>query len=427
MPRLGGASQQSYLLNNMASSGSQTVTNRSSPSSDRDSFSGVYVHQQVRGKSSSPPSTGQANARSSIHRGSGSVLPNYSTSPAYHVSSATLLRAQTEHSSHSEGSLRRRTRFESNGSFESPILSRNSSSSASYQIQSSSRRSPQPHRLSHIIQCVVLFVIFCLVWDSHRKVEVATDQLLRFQKEESYLLTQMTVVEGRADELRAKIKAMKEKEVAEMNPAEPVMKTMKLQQDLAHLEQEDQKLAGDIKLLQKRIQKSARESIVKMYGEGTIHVNLSLKFDDGERSITLELSDETPHAVWVWLQQIGRHDWDDSMFRWKLDHVILATPAHMTSQNHKLEFIESNPLDHVVHSVALSPGEDGGIRFYINLMDNGPYHESDVCIGKVVGGFDNLKKLLSIPIHQETKHLDPAIPIRSVTVTSVPSEEKQIK
>jgi hypothetical protein len=273
---------------------------------------------------------------------------------------------------------------------------------------------------------VVLFVIFCLVWDSHRKVEVATGQLLRFQKEESNLRTKITLVDGRADELRDKIKAMKEKEVAEVDAAEQVIKTMKLQKDLKHLEREDRKLANDINLLQKRIQKSARESIVKEYGEGTIHVNLSLKFDDGERSITLELSEETPHAVWVWLQQIGRHDWDDSMFRWKLEHIVLATPARMTSQDYKLEFIEKNPLDHVVHSVALSPGEDGGIRFYINLLDNGPYHENDVCIGKVVGGFDNLKKLLSIPIHQETNHLDPAISIRSVTVTSVPKEEKQL-
>jgi uncharacterized protein with PIN domain len=274
---------------------------------------------------------------------------------------------------------------------------------------------------------VVLFVIFCLVWDSHRKVEIATDQLLRFQREESYLIIQMTLVEGRADELRAKIKAMKEEEMAAASSVEPIMKTMKLQQDLAHLEQEDQKLAEDLEMLQKRIQKSARESIVKMYGKGTIHVDLMLKFADGERSITLELSEETPHAVWVWLQQIIRHDWDASMFRWKLDHVVLATPARMTSQNYKLEFIEDNPLNHAVHSVGLSKREDGGVNFYINLLDNGPYHGGDVCIGKVVGGFDNLKRLLSTPIHQETNHFDPAISIQSVTVTSVPKEETQIK
>lgn len=218
----------------------------------------------------------------------------------------------------------------------------------------------------------------------------------------------MSLVEGRADELRAKIKSMKEEEMAEANSVEPALKMMKVQQHLAHLDQEDKKLTEELKVLKKRIQKSARESIVKMYGEGVIHVDLELKFDDGPGIITLELSEETPHAIWVWLQQIIRHDWDDSMFWWKLDHVIVATPTRMTSQNYNLNFIEENPLNHAVDSVGLNPREGGGVNFYINLEDNGPYHEGDVSIGKVVGGFDNLKKLLSVPIHEETKHLDSA-------------------
>ena len=429
MPRLGGGSQQLYLPNT-ASSGSQTVTTiMSSPTSHSESFSGVYVHQQETGNSSSSPLTGKSNANNvSAYRGSGSILPKYSNltdsrSPTF--SSRTLLRVQTDSSSHSEGSLRRRSRFDSNGTFECPILTRNSSSPGSYAIQSPSRRSSQPWRLSHLIQGVVLFAIFSLVWNSHRKLKVATEQLLWLQNEERLLISQMSLVEGRANELRAKIKSMKEEEKDEADSIEPAFQRMKLQQYLAHFDTEDKKLTEQLKILQKRIQKSARESIVKMYGEGVIHVDLELKFDDGEGIITLELSEETPHAVWVWLQQISQHDWDDSMFRWKLDHVIVATSARMTSQSYNLEFIEENPLNHEVHSVGLNRSEGGGVNFYINLQDNGPYHEDDVCIGKVVGGFDNLKRLLGVPTHEETNHLDPAVSIRTVTITK--KKEKQIK
>jgi hypothetical protein len=279
--------------------------------------------------------------------------------------------------------------------------------------------------LSHLVQGVVLFTIFYLVWDSHRKVKVGMEQLLWFQNEERLLISHMSLVEGRANELRAKIKSMKEEEKAEADSAEPAFQKMKLQQYLAHFDSEDKKLTEQLKILQKRIQKSARESILKMYGEGVILVDLELKFEDGPGIITLELSEETPHAVWVWLQQIIRHDWDDSMFRWKLDHVLVATPARMTLQNYNLEFIEENPLNHQVHSVGLNQREGGGVNFYINLQDNGPHHEDDVCIGNVVGGFDILKKLLSVPFHEETKHLDPAVSIRIATITM--KKEEQVK
>jgi len=358
-----------------------------------------------------------------------SRLRTYST-PSVHRAS--------DSSTHSEGSLRRRARLYDNTNLESPVLPRNISSSRTssptYMMQSSpSLRRPsascsQPRRLGHLVQCVVVLIIFGLVWDSHRKVEQATEQLLRYQKEESHLILQMDRVETRAKDLRSHIKSIKEEEAkaAEANSVEPALKTLRLKQELAHLEQEDKMIADQLKTLQKRIQKSARESIVKMYGEGTLRVDLQLNFNDGKPAVvSLELSDETPHANWVWLQQIIRHDWDSALFRWRLAHVILATPARLSSQNYKLEFIEKNEeLNHEKYSIGLTQREDGGINFYINLLDNGPYHEGDVCIGKVVGGLGALKKLLSVPVHQETNHLDPAVSIRSANVKVLPKEEK---
>ena len=433
MPRLGGSSQRSYLLEDMNSLGTRAVTTMSSPSSDRESFGGVYVHQTLGSSSSlSPPSSsGQANR--SVSLGSDSSSHSYSTPSARSrtFSTPTAVRSRSDSSNHSEGSLRRRARLFDNNS---PVLPRNISptSSPTYTAQSSSptlRRHSEPRRLGHLIQCIVVFLIFCLVWDSHRKVELATEQLLRYQKEESHLILQMDRVESRARALREKIKTIKEEEAkeAEANSVEPALKTLRLQRELAHLEQEDQMIADQLKALTRRIQKSARESTVKMYGEGTLHVDLQLDFPRGKPGIvTLEMSDETPHAVWVWLQQLIRHDWDDSMFRWKLDHVILATPARLSSQNYKLEFIEENKeLNHQVYSVGLSQREDGGVNFYVNLLDNGPYHTNDVCIGKVVGGFDTLKALLRVPVHKETNHLDPAVSIRSTTVRALPNTEEK--
>lgn len=109
------------------------------------------------------------------------------------------------------------------------------------------------------------------------------------------------------------------------------------------------------------------------------------------------------------------------MFRWKLDHVVLATPARLSPRDYKLEFVEGNSaLNHKAWSVGLTQRGDGGVNFYVNLMDNGPYHEGDVCIGRVVSGMKNLKKLLSLPADEETKQLDPAVSIRSMAISTVP-------
>lgn len=438
MPRLGGNLQRSYLVDDM-NAGSHTLT---MSSDDRDSFGGVYVHRP-REHSISPPASGQAHR--SVSLGSDVGSPSYS-SPSHTrsrtFSTPTLCRT-SDSSTHSEGSLRRRARlYDSANTIESPALSRNSSSRASsptYMMQSSPplRRGPsttsntKPRRLGHLVQCVVVFIIFGLVWDSHRKVEQATEQLLRYQKEESLLIAQMDRVENRARDLREHISNIKEEEakVAEANSVEPALKTLRLRQELAHLEHEDKMIADQLKTLQRRIQKSARDSIVKMYGEGTIRVDLQLNFNTGSPGLlSLELSDHTPHAVWAWLQQLIRHDWNDAMFRWKLEHVVLATPARLSSQNYKLEFIERNEeLNHEKYSVGLSQREDGGVNLYINLLDNGPYHENDVCIGKVVGGFGALNKLLNVPVHKETNHLDPAVSIRQATVKVIPPSTDQEK
>lgn len=134
---------------------------------------------------------------------------------------------------------------------------------------------------------------------------MATAQLLRYQEEESQLLSQMVRVEGRATDLRSKINLLREEEQAyQTNIVEPALKALQLQQELARLQHEDEKIARQLTVLQNHISKSARDSIIKKYGDGTLRVGLELQFDDEPGKITLELSEETPHAVWVWLQQI---------------------------------------------------------------------------------------------------------------------------
>jgi hypothetical protein len=45
----------------------------------------------------------------------------------------------------------------------------------------------------------------------------------------------------------------------------------------------------------------------------------------------------------------------------------------------------------------------------------------------VVGGFGALNKLLNVPVHKETNHLDPAVSIRQATVKVIPYSTDQEK
>ena len=444
---------QSYLINGQ---GSHTQVIDAS-SSSRGSVSTPkprrvdHMLNQTK-QTSTPPSSSSSKLRrmKAAESGSGSLLPDYNSS---NNNTPTQQRVRTfsdfslrSHSQDSGGSapsspnsgqpnLRRRASLKLDDDTIRHLQRRNSngsgSSSASLPMHSAPRRTTpivavnRKFTLQHLFQSVVILTIFYLIYDAHSKVQEASLRLEHYKDEESLLINQMDRIEGRAMQLQEQLKRLREEH---MNPVEsPVEQTRAethaLQKEVQHWKRQADEVDKEVAALQDFMQHGARQEIAARYGTGSVHVNVALGLDgSGPAQLTLELFDETPHAAWVYLQQIANGDWAGSNFIWHPSHMILASPAK--SSTTKLEFVERSVHAHQAWTVGLTPSDNGGYNFYINLQDNSHVHEGDVCFGKIVGGFDALQRLMHVDTVArqtggERTYLEPPVSINDFSVSTV--------
>ena len=273
--------------------------------------------------------------------------------------------------------------------------------------------------LGHLAQTMVVMTIFYLVFDAHTKVSQASLRLEHYRNEETILVNQMDRIEGRALQLQQQLKRLREDTMAlpGSNGASTTAEAIQLHKDIAAVKRSHLDVDKEVNALQEFLQKDARQEIAERYGPGSLHVNMELGIssgNEGPKSITIELFDETPHANWVWLQQILQGDWKDATFIWHPAHMMLATPSKAMST--KLEFVEKSIHKHQAWTVGLTPSENGSYNFYVNLLDNSYVHDGDVCLGKIVGGFNVLQQLM----HVDTKadFMNPPVSISSLHVTT---------
>jgi hypothetical protein len=455
MSRLGGGSfGQSRLV---GPGGSQTQVLSSSESSipAAPRSSGIAIQNNgslPTSHSVSPPplSTPRMFRRMvASESGSGSLLPDFNNSMSLHRSFSgsspvpaavpvTAPSSPVENNS-VNNNLRRRSTLQLDQMDVQKLSRNNSLDSNSYigggsQIRNNRRaqNNAQPTyqmmhyqgwTLGHLVQTLVVMTIFYLVFDAHHKVSEASLRLEHYKNEETILVNQMDRIEGRAMQLQEQLKRLRE-DTLSIPEGESAFaaETVQLHKDIAAVKRSHTEVDREVHALQEFLQQGARQEIMERYGSGSVHVNLDLGLvgEDGPKALTIELFEETPHANWVFLQQILQGDWKDSKFIWHPAHMILATPAHAT--NTKLEFVEKSFHKHQAWTVGLTPSENGSYNFFVNLLDNGEAHEGDVCLGKIVGGFDALQRLMHVPITTKSGHtdfLDPPVTITSIAAKTV--------
>jgi len=175
-------------------------------------------------------------------------------------------------------------------------------------------------------------------------------------------------------------------------------------------------------------------------------VVLELDFGDNaaharQHHISILLHDDTPHAAWVWLEQIRNQVWDGAEFQWKQRHIIETFPPRddrwdLERDNRHIEFVEhskqaavhtawtvglhNNQQEPANENTAKGSGNGNGamMSMYINLQNNSDsqLQKNETCVGKIVDGFDALQKLLEWSrISQETSFSSPPITIRKAT------------
>jgi hypothetical protein len=296
-------------------------------------------------------------------------------------------------------------------------------------------------KLGHFMQIIIVLAVIVLVWDSHHKARFAAEQLSQFKEEESLLLLHLQKIEKQSIQLHenlnrlakagpnAKQQQQQQQQLQDNNNPAAGDSADAVDFELIHkqtqqLYQMEAELNHEVGTLQARIQQSARSHIVQEFGEGPVQIILDLQFDEqeGPTRISILLWHDTPHAAWTWLEQIGRHVWDGADFKWQEAHAIDAGPRKQDPLGGKIEFVEQGQHSHEAWTVGLKEDGDGGaLGMYINLQDNKNYHTSEVCVGKVIDGFDALQRLLEVS--RSKSYENASIQIKTATAVHVTKRE----
>lgn len=250
------------------------------------------------------------------------------------------------------------------------------------------RRHKGPY-FSNILQLIIILVLGVIVYDSNHKNTMHKAQLQQYDEERSHILEQMMWIDKAAKKVHKKY--TNESLLKDIEAAEPLG---------GDLRQDVEGLRDEMEELQRRIQLNARDRINERFGDKPMQVSLSLD-TEGSRHVSVALSDDTPHAAGIWLQQIDKKMWNDVIFEKTADSVQISTRMPNTSP--LLEFVEKSRRCREIGSVAVRQLENMELHVLvlrIALKEDTPMDESDVCIGRVVGGLDELRLLPQTVQHE---------------------------
>lgn len=299
-------------------------------------------------------------------------------------------------------------------------FTRNRKNGTLYNLKNLSRM-----KVGHILQFFIVLAVTLLVYESHSKAIFAADQLSQFKEEESLLLLHLQKIEQQSIQLHENLSRLAQSGGAMEPVIEKKSENGDVDFDLIHkqtqqLYQMEEELNHEVRTLQSKIQQSARNHIIQEFGEGPVQVVLELDFgsEGGPNQIAILLWHDTPHAAWTWLEQIRRHIWDDAEFKWQQSHIIDAIPTRADRQGGRIEFIEQSQHGHEPWTVGLRESDVGDLQMYFNLQDNVNIHKHEVCVGKVIDGFDSLQHLLEISRNKKLDE-DYSIQVRKATAMHV--------
>lgn len=274
-----------------------------------------------------------------------------------------------------------------------------------------------------MLQMGVIAIVTLLVWDSYRKATQTSSRLTKFKDEEDMLMLHLQRIEQQTIGLNEDLRRLSDQTgnqpaagTAPQDSSDPIDAELLRVRTQQLYDMEDE-LSHELTDLKKELQQSAKKSIVSTFGEGPIQVHLDLNFpggSDGQDRISVYLWPETPYAAWTLLQQVNQGIWRGADFKLGKGYSLEASPS--TPDNSvSIGFVEKTLKTHEAWTVGLSEAEGGGLKLFINIQDNTAYHKFDVCVGKVVDGFDTLRKLVDVTRNLETGARRASVRMASVT------------
>jgi hypothetical protein len=287
----------------------------------------------------------------------------------------------------------------------------------------------KPILQSQWIQTFIVIVATLLVFHSYQRTQIIQASLEIFHDKESMSLLHLKTVEQQLVHLHENVVRINDFAtipggvVGRFNgsngsPEGDVSKKEAVDANLIRVQtqqlyQMEEELDHELRSLQSKIQHVARSSIVSSYGEGPVQVVLELDFHDAEQAMPLNFNPEhnkisillwydTPHAAWMWLHQIRKGRWNNANFQigkgsLSIDAVQNGIRDEKSGGDdnivESLKFVEKSKKTHEPWTVGLTE-TDSGMGMFINLQDNSALRKKDVCVGKVIDGFDALQLLV---------------------------------
>jgi cyclophilin family peptidyl-prolyl cis-trans isomerase len=276
------------------------------------------------------------------------------------------------------------------------------------------------------IQMLIILAATGIIWHSYHRTQTIHTRLESFHDKESMSLLHLKTVEQQLVHLHENIVRLNDaaSNVVNNNSGQSHSATSRkdavdadlIRVQTQQLHQMEEELDHELRALQSKIQHVARSSIVSTYGEGPVQVVLELDFMDSEirddlpqgsnvkhNTISILLWHDVPHAAWTWLHQIRQGMWNNATLKLgKGSLSIDATPTEQYRQkendvddNSSLKFVEKSKKTHEPWTVGLTQTEFG-TGMFINLQDNSALRNHDVCVGRVIDGFDALQLLVDV-------------------------------
>lgn len=165
--------------------------------------------------------------------------------------------------------------------------------------------------------------------------------------------------------------------------------------------------------MKQRVQSMSRQQLLEKYGGGVKQVEIELVFPDGSDGPTkfvIALDDNLmPHSSFTFLEMVSSGLMDGCSFILNALHVLKAAPLPYDGSSaaakaraftelglESVAFKEYNDsFPHTKYTVGFAA--DGSPSFFINTEDNTEIHVGDPCFGRIIDGFDTIKRLEASP------------------------------
>lgn len=270
------------------------------------------------------------------------------------------------------------------------------------------------------ITLILLLFITCFVAGSYRQVIAATSQIEQVRLGESTLMVHLHKIEQQALQLAENLQHLSERSDGALPPSEEEKNTAELDSDLLRAQVEqlrgmEAELDHEVKSLRKAIQMSAKQEMIKEFGQGAVQVLFEIETldwdgapdnSDRRNTISIRLWYDTPHAVWTFLQQVKEGVWDGASFSIQQGRSVLAEPETTGGRQQLqpgLDFMEPSERGHERYTVTLTD-----MNLAINLQDNKKIYKLESSVGVIFEGFDVLHNIVKDSASSKTVRIKKA-------------------